>query len=105
MLFLYEDEEIRKLGAELAVLKKNANKKTAKDDFADALRYCVTTIPWDWSALTGAKSDMDEEPEKELGEMERQLDARRRRGDDDNEAERQRIEDEFSEWNDHYEGY
>lgn len=105
MLFLYEDEEIRKLGAELATLKKKENKKTAKDDFADALRYCVAKIPWDWTFLTGGPVDEGETPEKPLTDVERQMRERRKRTDDDNESERHRIEDEFAEWNDAYEGY
>lgn len=105
MLFIYDTEELRKLGAELATLKKNENKKRAKDDFADALRYCVTTIPWDFSALTGAKSDTDEEPEMILSEMERQNKERRAQFEKGNEDEQRRIDQEFDEWNDAYEGY
>lgn len=105
MLFIYEDEELRKLGAELAQLKKNENKKKAKDDFADALRYCVTKIPWDWTFLTGAKSDLDDDPEKPLSDVERQLLERRKRSEDDDEKEKRRIDDEFDEANESYEGY
>lgn len=51
MLFLFDTEEVRKLGGELTSLMKSTAKSFAKDDFADALRYCVTQIPWDWSML------------------------------------------------------
>jgi len=53
MLFVFDDEsgEGRKLGSELIQLNTNTPKTKAKDDFADALRYAVVNIPWDFEAL------------------------------------------------------
>jgi phage terminase large subunit-like protein len=51
MLFIFDEEELRKLGGELSSLMKSTPKSFAKDDFADALRYCCVKIPWDWSML------------------------------------------------------
>ncbi len=104
MLLIYEDEELVKLGAELATLKKTGAKKDAKDDFADALRYAVTKIPWDWSFLMGAPVEGEETPEKPLSDMERQVMERRKAFSDDQEAEHQRVQDEFDEWNEAYDG-
>jgi len=102
MLFIYEDEELMKLAGELASLKKNANKRTAKDDFSDALRYAVTKIPWDWTAITGSASDLDEKPEEPLTPMQREIKERREAFETQNNEEAQRIQDEFDEWNDAY---
>lgn len=103
MLLIYEDEETAKLASELATLKKSTPKNKAIDDFADALRYCVTSIPWDWTCIVGAPPDQgDEKPEEPKSEMQRQIDERRKEFDDAQEAEKQRIEDEFAEWNDAY---
>lgn len=102
MVFIYEDEELSKLGAELATLKKDENKRLAKDDFADAFRYSVTKIPWDWSFITGSKSDMDESPEEVLTPLQQEIKARRAQFDEQAKEETQRIEDEFAEWNEEY---
>ena len=105
MLYLYEDEELRKLGGELATLKKNENKKKAKDDFADALRYAVTKIPWDWTVITGEPSQDEIPEEKPMNDTERQLQERRARFEEkQHEQEQHRIEDEFDEWNEYYGG-
>lgn len=102
MLLIYEDEELVKLGAELAALKKDENKKTAKDDFSDALRYAVTLIPWDWTVLTGAVSDLDVQPESPLTPLQQEIQERRKAFDDNQAEEAQRVQDEFDEWNDAY---
>lgn len=104
MLYIYEDEELVKLAGELATLKKTTNKRQAKDDFSDALRYAVTRIPWDWTAITGAPVETDEKPEEQLTEIQRQVKERRQAFSDENETERLRIEDEFNEWNEAYDG-
>lgn len=50
MMFLFDDDpEIAKLGGELQTLLKSTPKNKAKDDLADAFRYCLTKIPWDFS--------------------------------------------------------
>lgn len=103
MLFIYEDFELRKLGAELAVLKKDQPKRTATDDFADAFRYAVTRIPWDWNAIAGPITD--EEPVEELTDMQRQVRERRKGMDGESKSENERIEAEFDEWNEAYEGF
>lgn len=56
MLLLFDCDPMPKLGAQLMSLMRDTAKNKAIDDFADALRYCVTTIPWDWSNLRKAKS-------------------------------------------------
>ncbi len=46
------DEELNKLVIELSNVKLDTPKNKAKDDLADALRYCIASIPWDWSAIS-----------------------------------------------------
>lgn len=102
MMAIYDDPELMKLVGELASLKKDASKKHAKDDFADAFRYGVTTIPWDWTVIQGTVSELDEKPEEPMTPLQLEIQARRKAFDDEQDAEHQRIEDEFSEWNDAY---
>lgn len=102
MLFIYNDDELMKLAGELSTLLKSTNKKVAKDDFCDALRYAVATVPWDWSAITGAPSEMDEKPEEELTFEQREIKARREAMEDNHQEQQAYIEDEFNEWNEAY---
>lgn len=104
MLFIYDDPELAKLAAELASLKKvqsqGPKKRKAKDDFADAFRYAVTKIPWDFSNLSGPYSEPA--TEVEMTPMQREIAERRAAFERDNQAEADRIQDEFDEWNEHY---
>ncbi len=58
MLDIDDIGELKPLVTELVTLKKDTPKRKAKDDFADALRYNVTKIPWDFSGITGEKLDL-----------------------------------------------
>lgn len=102
MLFIYETEELNKLILELASLRKDIPKNKAKDDFADAFRYAVTRIPWDWEAIgaNAPPSDLNATPEEKLSPMQEQVRERRKMMDDAeaNDQEAQRIEEEFAEW-------
>lgn len=103
MLFIYEDAELAKLAGELSTLLKLTAKNKAKDDFADAFRYAVTKIPWDFTFLTGAKAEFDDTPEKPLNEKEREIAERRKRfGDGDDGEPGWNVEDELAEANDLY---
>lgn len=101
-LFIYEDPELAKLAGELSTLLKATPKNKAKDDFADAFRYAVTKIPWDFSYLTGAKSEMVvEDPEKPMNDKEREIQERRQRFEEHKENEEQgwNVEQELEEAN------
>jgi hypothetical protein len=101
-----DDPELAKLCQELATLKKNANKRTAKDDMSDALRYAVAKVPWDWTVLS-EKGDRPkvEETEETLTPMQREIHARRKAFEDGDEREQLRVQAEFDEINDALEGY
>jgi hypothetical protein len=105
MLFVYETDELQKLASELTQLRKDTPKRKAKDDLADALRYCVTTIPWDWSAVT-ALSASTEEPkiveERQKTAMEIEIDERRKDMRDGPEEEVYDVEAELQEFNELY---
>lgn len=97
MLYVYDLPELEPLAVELSTLKLSTPKQKAKDDFADAFRYAVTAIPWDWSAINGKKelpnarqkSEMDLRRENFFGSGE----------------ELTGVEDEMSRFNDLCEGY
>lgn len=104
MLFIYETEELGKLATELAQLRTDCPKNKAKDDFTDALRYAVTRIPWDWSAITGEKPTDVEKPEEKLSPLQAEVRERRKMMNEQtaHDQETQRIEDELAEWNELY---
>lgn len=103
MLAIYETEELSKLGAELSCLLLGTDKKHAKDDFADALRYALSLIPFDFTGLVGLDSEFQPEtPEKPLTPLEKEIAERRKGFNENQDEEQQRIEEEFAEWNDAY---
>jgi hypothetical protein len=102
MMFIYEDEELIKLGAELATIPKGVNKRDIQDDFSDAFRYAITKIPWDWTVITGEPLKLDEDPEKQMNSTQREIFERRKAFDDANREEQERIDQEIGEWNDLY---
>lgn len=98
MLSLYADDpELQKLGIELSSVRKATHKTKAKDDLCDALRYSITKIPWDWSKISDKPLDI---PEVKMVPTE--LEMRRGAFVWGSEEEEKRIEEEFSEWNEHY---
>jgi hypothetical protein len=99
MMSIDDTEELQKLAAELISLRRDTPKTKAKDDFCDALRYAVTRIPWDWSVIQGTPPEGYVEPKKPKSDMERQIDERRERFTSA-EAEQERLNQEFEEFND-----
>lgn len=65
MMFIEEDPELHKLASELIGLRKETPKNKAKDDFSDAFRYAITSIPWDFSVITSDISLEDQPLAKE----------------------------------------
>lgn len=99
MLEVYDTDELSKLIVELTTLLKSTAKRHAKDDFYDALRYAVATVPWDFSHLGETEV---EEPEEELTDLQRQVKERREQITSGFKKEKERLEDEFEEWNEAY---
>lgn len=103
MLFIYEDPELAKLAGELSMLLKTTAKNKAKDDFADAFRYAVTSVPWDFTYLNSALVPAPEDtPEKPLNEKEKEIQARTARFKGEDEPEAWNVEHEMEEWNNQY---
>lgn len=111
MLLIFDTEELRKLGGELIQLLVTTRKTHAKDDFIDALRYAVMSVPWDWSAadlafLTEDNVETDKTEHKHMTEQELiNLQIRERRGErvkyGDTE-DKWGVMDEINEWNEMY---
>lgn len=110
MLFIVDDDELRKLGVELSSLMKGSVTTNSKNDFCDALRYALARIPWDWSVIA-KKIEGNEEKVIETRALTQaeltELEMRERRGDviGNRETEGwQEIEDDFDFWNNQYGG-
>lgn len=101
MLTIDNTEELSKLAREIASLRKDTDKRKAKDDFADALRYAVVKIPFDFSMITGEKPAGWKAPEPKKTPMQLQLEERRRAFDEER-MEYDRVEEEFAEANELY---
>ncbi len=107
MFQLFDIPDMHKCGDELLTLMLDTAKQKAKDDLADALRYVVTAVPWDWSVLTGELTDAEKKALKAKPFTDKDklaMEIQERRGElvserEDSWAE---MEDEFSEWNDAY---
>jgi phage terminase large subunit-like protein len=96
MLDIFDIEELQPLAAELQSVTKNTAKRFAKDDFVDALRYTITNIPWDWSAITD-EFKINERKHEELSEVNK-----RRKfifEDSFHRSETRRIEEEIEDYN------
>ena len=52
MLDVFDIDELEDLANELTSLTKETAKRFAKDDYIDAMRYAITRVPWDWSAIS-----------------------------------------------------
>lgn len=106
LMLIYASPELAKLGQELATLYRSTNKRKAKDDFCDALRYAVSKIPFDFSGLVGKESNYKETPEVRMTPEEREIAWRRGVLPADEKAEfdeaQADLDQEFEELNGYY---
>jgi hypothetical protein len=66
------DPELEKLITEITSLSSTVDKRKAKDDLVDALRYACMAVPWDFSHIQGAvdtKKFDDEPPDERTAEQ------------------------------------
>jgi len=97
MLDIFDIEELQDLSNELTSLTKETAKRFAKDDFIDSMRYAITRIPWDWSAITDALFSEKKKKEPELTEVQKR---RKQFFEGDYEREEQlRVEEEIENYN------
>lgn len=102
MLYIYETEDLTKLGAELAVLRKDQPKRKAKDDFADALRYAVTGVAWDFSDPAPEAKEKQEAATVKLSPIQQQIADRRKVFDEEEGKDVFGIQEELEEWSELY---
>lgn len=99
-----DDPELEKLVTEIVSLKTDTSKRGrgAIDDLADALRYCIMSIPFDWSVLEELASNdgpiKDEPPPVPKTE----LDLRREFVFGGGERAEDGVEAELEEWNGYF---
>lgn len=105
MLAVFDDPELSKLSGEFTTLLRSTPKTKARDDFADASRYAIMSVPWDWS---GIKDYVGEEVEKETRALTPEeyvaWEIRVRRGEETirDDFEEVEFQDEIDEWNEAY---
>jgi len=100
MLYIYDSPELMKLANELATLDTFTDKRHAKDDFCDALRYAIIQVPW---AFEGRDEANDR---REETDAERRLRERREFYDGKNGSEEEAnwdVEEELNEWSSYLE--
>lgn len=106
MLFILETDELRKLGGELLSLMHGGSKPNKRDDFYDAVRYTVTAIPWDWTAIDPNYMNEDEfQDQRPLSKEElKRWEIEDRRAGFGSEKEKstgwEELDQEFEFWND-----
>lgn len=110
MLMIYDTVELRKLAQELMALRKDTAKNKAKDDFADALRYAVTRIPWNWSVISKRAREradkMFQVPVAAKTAYQIEVEERRRAFlSEENKRETLRVEEELAEWGEYLENF
>jgi phage terminase large subunit-like protein len=106
MLYVFDIPECEPIVTEFLSLLQKTEKRNAKDDSVDSVRYGVTKIPWDWSKAE-VKIQFDPSEMKTATPHEEALIDRMK----DREAmfrgirdqERERIEDEIAMWGELYE--
>lgn len=86
-------EDSGKLVYELSSISKGTNKRHAKDDLADALRYACSKVPWDWAGLRPVAKQTAKAKEKT------ELDLRRELVMGGFHKPLNEVEEEFGEWN------
>lgn len=66
MLFIFDIPECEPIINEFLSLQKATDKRNAKDDSVDSVRYAVTKIDWDFSSIQAPSPENMNEPDKRL---------------------------------------
>lgn len=110
MLLIFDSDENRKLGVELLNLQSSTPKNKAKDDLADASRYAIVEIPWDFSAIKAKTASIVEEVKPSMPRNEKEwqayhIEERRKLFQDPRDLSQEDgwgVEDEIAMWNEEY---
>jgi hypothetical protein len=102
MLAIEDSKEAQELAQELETLSaediKGQNKRWAKDDLIDGLRYCVTGIPWSFEHIT---LEFEEPPKPVRVVLDERLEAIE---EAENMLKKDEMDEEIAMWNELYEG-
>lgn len=88
--------DLLKLCQELYSLKSNVDKRHAKDDYSDALRYACSSIPWNMERIKIKRKKVEQKPPSEI-------ELRRQRMFDPQKTYATEVDAEIAEWNSLYE--
>lgn len=112
MLYIFDDDELRKLGVELLQLQKSTPKTRARDDFCDAMRYAVVDIPWNFAVIQEKDANFKKEvvkkamPKTEQEWQEYYTQQRRAMFEDETKSDESSdwsdLDQEFNYWNEEY---
>lgn len=97
-LTIFDLPETQPLVTELLALGIGDRKQNASDDYIDAMRYAITSIPFNWEKITDIKVDFNNEDNVEY----KIIDMRTSTPQDLNEREKHELELEFEFWNKQY---
>jgi phage terminase large subunit-like protein len=101
MLFIYDSPELMKLANELATVDTFTDKRHAKDDFCDALRYCIVQIPWAFEGTESITHEGETNSERQLRERREHFEGKSNNPED--EEVDWGVESELEEWNSYFE--
>lgn len=105
------ESDLEKLVAELSTILVTTPKNKAADDLADALRYTVTGIPWDYAAVDenidlekALQDDLREKPAEKILTPYEQVDKERKEAHTawKKQEETLDVSDELDEWQELY---
>jgi hypothetical protein len=96
------DDESIKLVEEFESLAHNTDKKVARDDFIDSVRYAITQIPIDWQSVFEGKHLPRKKEQAPKGSLERERPNDYFRSRKEESAELNSIQAEINEWADLY---
>jgi len=110
-LFVFDTDELRKLGTEMLTLQRSTPKTKAKDDFCDGMRYPVVEVPWNFPVITKSSNKEEQENLAKAPQTKEEWDEyymqQRRAGfyDPNRKAKtnwEQSVESDIAEWNEQY---
>lgn len=95
----FEQGELLKLLSEFRTLKDETDKRSAKDDLIDTVRYNCAKVPWDWEKIMGEKKKV---VQKHIPKTDAERIKERRGSDDTLKDMNDDYEQEIGFWNDCY---
>ena len=101
-LLVFDLPQLDELVFELTNLKLDIAKRSARDDAADALRYCLSRVPFNWAKLGVAMQLQKPTETKILSKQEQEFQDRRSGIFSGKQEDRISIDDELSAWGELY---